>query len=766
MRKKRTPIMLALAGLIASMLTFVSSGTASAAEYIPQLRWNAVDSHAYSTTVTDPAGGVTVPCDSAGPNNLKSYDASGQIVRELSSSQTIDGRPNCIQRPVVDKNGVLYGQSYGWNGSNSAHGTNLLAYEGNGLKWKYPTGCTDADGVDPSIGANGNIYFVNGSSQLVGITPEVEPGTVQPKKVLSVNLTSSRCSRTIAFNGGIAVFKDGSTIANFYTYAGTSLGSKDGKSANMPVSATGRLFYPTYTSESGGGRSVSISAYNALNQQVVWTRKVSVPGAYVSDASMRPAPDGGTFVIMRENEMVNGALTSTQVNTVVKLSATGEKVWSKTLPSKDAYGVTYNPSNYRALVGTSGKLVLELSAQAPVSNGGWGVNAVTIKVFDGGGTVVYDKHMHGDLSGGNGDYGFTYDANAVISAGTLYVRSHCDSNSCDGVKLYPIAIPNVGLDYPRGAVFNVDELEQSDPVRPLPVPYVALGDSYSSGEGVEPFAASSNTSTNKCHRSDLAYAQLAARNPGNGLRLDQGGFWACSGARTKHITGVWEAEDTSDGVNLDEDPQADHLNENTGVVSITIGGNDIGFGYMVESCAYPTRDCDGAIDLANTNMSFLEVLLQQTYIEILNKAPHAKVYVAGYPPILTADGGGCAVGEAGSDYPFFTEGRKQKAVEVLNALNAKILENVDTVKSVNADFFDRLHFVDATAEGSPFIGHDVCSDDPFVNGLILDNQLASFHPNAKGQAAYAELLARKIREVDLGGQDNDGEVDPDDCPIC
>jgi hypothetical protein len=67
---------------------------------------------------------------------------------------------------------------------------------------------------------------------------------------------------------------------------------------------------------------------------------------------------------------------------------------------------------------------------------------------------------------------------------------------------------------------------------------------------------------------------------------------------------------------------------------------------------------------------------------------------------------------------------------------------VNTIRALGVNS-QRLHFVDAMATGSPFIGHDVCSSNPYVNGLTLlpGDTSESFHPNVKGQQAYADLLA-------------------------
>src|ERR1700712_1672104 len=65
-------------------------------------------------------------------------------------------------------------------------------------------------------------------------------------------------------------------------------------------------------------------------------------------------------------------------------------------------------------------------------------------------------------------------------------------------------------------------------MRAAPATYVALGDSYASGEGVEPFLPGTDDSRHRCHPSAGAYARLLAAGPGMPPVAE---FWACSGAR-------------------------------------------------------------------------------------------------------------------------------------------------------------------------------------------------------------------------------------------
>ena len=73
----------------------------------------------------------------------------------------------------------------------------------------------------------------------------------------------------------------------------------------------------------------------------------------------------------------------------------------------------------------------------------------------------------------------------------------------------------------------------------------------------------------------------------------------------------------------------------------------------------------------------------------------------------------------------------------------------DAVQQVNQPW---LVYVDPLAETSPFRGHELCTAQPYFSGLTVNPlNLAhdlpySYHPNAKGQDAYRNLILQAIQE--------------------
>ena len=115
--------------------------------------------------------------------------------------------------------------------------------------------------------------------------------------------------------------------------------------------------------------------------------------------------------------------------------------------------------------------------------------------------------------------------------------------------------------------------------RPLPEPdvYVALGDSFASGEGVQPYLAGSGDAGDACHRSRSAYATAVAEATGLTLR-----FRACSGAT---IADMFRTQRTPGGGNAVGPQLAPGvLGPDVALVTLSIGGNDLGFGPVLRHC--------------------------------------------------------------------------------------------------------------------------------------------------------------------------------------
>lgn len=232
--------------------------------------------------------------------------------------------------------------------------------------------------------------------------------------------------------------------------------------------------------------------------------------------------------------------------------------------------------------------------------------------------------------------------------------------------------------------------------------YVALGDSYSSGTGTKDYLDDGTT----CQRSALAYPSLIAA--AGGLDLD---LRACSGATTADVTAT----------------QLDALGSSTDRVSISVGGNDVGFADVLTECAKPAwaSDCDTAIDGAvETINATLPGRLSGLYASIREKAPDADVVVVGYPRIF--------MGEDCNALTWFSPEEQTRLNATADLLNSRTRD-----EAASAGFT----FADPT---SAFTGHAVCDDVAWINGLS-DPVSESYHPNRAGHSdGYTPMISASL----------------------
>jgi hypothetical protein len=167
--------------------------------------------------------------------------------------------------------------------------------------------------------------------------------------------------------------------------------------------------------------------------------------------------------------------------------------------------------------------------------------------------------------------------------------------------------------------------------------YVAMGDSYSSGEGTASYDRGTDTSTDKCHRSSensskASYPRL--------LQLDSSAvpsnmkFVACSGATINDVLHGRYGEPS----------QMSALGPNVTLVTISIGGDNLGFSHVLEECVnvgpFHFRSDDTCVGQENElreklwGPDPLNAKLINLYRAIKQQAPHARIVVMGYPRLF------------------------------------------------------------------------------------------------------------------------------------
>jgi hypothetical protein len=677
--------------------------------------------------------------------DLVTYGINGGITRRLDGTSKVGGVNNCLTSPIADKNGDIYGMPYG--------GTSILAYAGNVLKWSYPFSCPQGYTMPSVVGANGNIYAINGSGRLVGITPEVEVGKTQPKKVLDI-ATKGGCASYIglrAFRTGLAVISGTGTGQRimYYKYDGTltveptTVFTEDAyyRMSDFPLNAAGRLFYPTSVL-TNGWRDLKISAYDPATKTVAWTTKVlATAQPSLNTYRAYPLPSGGVLIAIRgaQPDVDNVSLK------LVILAANGTIARTINYPWKNADGTGSGLISYAA-VDTLGNFIFVRNSWEDVPTSIQSVPITRISVVNTStGAMTYDTEFRdsADTLGYRAD-GRTGSTSLSIGLNTAYVNLKRCVRDClgfDSVAMYPVKVPGLGMDYPRGAIIGL-------PTGTIKQDVVALGDSFSSGEGVEPFdTGTAVVGTNECHRSTYAYARVLARDPMLPLALN---FGACSGAETKHVK-----TDKKWG----EAAQFSRVSASTEIVSLTIGGNDVGFVNFATACVVGTCRIGSpayttALDKINGT---LPAALATTYEKLL-ASTNAQIYILGYPQVAPPNKTATdlpdlrcpyfyssGVDGGGSDVPY----RWADAVaaqDIVGRINSHIERIIFDKRRLGGANL-RLHYVEVNGPDSPFVGHEVCSaSNSFFNNLdqYPGHPAYAFHPNAQGQEAYAKLLKKAI----------------------
>lgn len=282
--------------------------------------------------------------------------------------------------------------------------------------------------------------------------------------------------------------------------------------------------------------------------------------------------------------------------------------------------------------------------------------------------------------------------------------------------------------------------------------YVALGDSYSAGEGLPPFAG--GTALTACDRSQsdayplLLDQLLRTRDPRASFS-----FTACSGAVISNILSpAHRAEVVPPQISGAIEPSV-------GLVTLTIGGNNAIFSQVVEACVtsgncleatFPppgvneatarpvppgpmmTRWGPGTIEQIGLQDAALFATLRRDF-------PKARIVVVGYPylfPKTPAPG-----------FPFIPP----MCASILNRLS---LTERAGIRGLQDAFNDRT-YEEAVAAHIEFVspvaiwdGHEPCGPSgQFTNAikpyLNFPNPIngGSFHPNQAGQQTLAALLA-------------------------
>jgi len=232
------------------------------------------------------------------------------------------------------------------------------------------------------------------------------------------------------------------------------------------------------------------------------------------------------------------------------------------------------------------------------------------------------------------------------------------------------------------------------------VKYVALGDSYSSGVGAGSYIGSSGS----CDRSTKAYSALwdTANQPAAYASV------ACSGATTSTVISG----------------QLSALHSATTLVSITIGGNDVGFSSTMETCVLSsTSSCVKAIDAGEAKIANqLPGELNSVLGDIRADAPNARVVVLDYPELYDLSKSSSCIGLSTTD--------RTDLNQAADELDSQVQAAAGRFGDVFADV------------RSAFAGHEICDSGSWLHAVNFLDISESYHPTASGQSgAYYPVFS-------------------------
>lgn len=288
--------------------------------------------------------------------------------------------------------------------------------------------------------------------------------------------------------------------------------------------------------------------------------------------------------------------------------------------------------------------------------------------------------------------------------------------------------------------------------------YLALGDSYISGEGEFQYKAGTDISTNFCHQSPLSYPFILGTD-----LYGQYNSTACSGAVTNDISNTQDkyrgqVRDNTQRQDRDADPifiyfepgklaQWEFVKKyQPRVVTLSIGGNDIGFGQIVSKCVIATIRSDYCYKTYDERMKLVKTIdstfskLQDTYRLIQKIDPGVQVYIVGYPQVVKQGQCGVNVKLNGPAIDL-----AQNIVDYLDYTIEK------AALSVGARYVD---IRDA------FVGHRLCeasSSNIAMNGFTAGTDRGaggvkfigaeSYHPNVLGHQLIAQAILQKTNNM-------------------
>lgn len=383
------------------------------------------------------------------------------------------------------------------------------------------------------------------------------------------------------------------------------------------------------------------------------------------------------------------------------------------------------------------------------------------------------KDLYSDLYSEIGSGAWVYRMNFVQNGATsrlkLWLTKHTDQDR--KIQIYNVFPDASSRDYYNSGQSNVR--------------YMAMGDSFASGEGTFDYVFGTDYRNNRCHLGLQAYDQLVTQS----LSIVDHRSVACSGAKMRDVLYSWDEKEfiilngplgtpTKDQYYNSDYRQSQGKSDDIysseiysqylpgyrqqirfveryqpNVITVSLSGNDIGFSEKLINCLLPGKCYQSKTD---RTAIYLEILskfkqLSDTLSAIKQKAPEdAKIYVMGYPHLF-ADAGRY---DCGLNTPFASE-----EIDLANDLVDDLNSMIKTAsQKTGVSFIDNT----LTMQSALLCGGN---DDTHVafNGITAGNDAVkyigyplgkeSFHPNKIGHQLYANALIEQSNSFSVPNPD-------------
>ncbi len=234
-------------------------------------------------------------------------------------------------------------------------------------------------------------------------------------------------------------------------------------------------------------------------------------------------------------------------------------------------------------------------------------------------------------------------------------------------------------------------------------PYVALGSSYASGFGIA-------VQEGACGRSTQSYPTLLAAD----LDLDLTDV-SCGAATIANVVSSPQG---------DAPPQITAVTPDTGLITVSVGGNDINYAGTALMCGDQTNVCTVDAAKLDTDVAAATTALTDMIKQLQAAAPSARIVLVTYPRI---------VGDSTCD----ALGLDPSEADVIRTMGQRLQDVFVEVADETG-----ITLVDPYSAGD----HTVCAapEERWMNGSATSEDGFAYHPNAAGHRAMADLVQEAL----------------------